>query len=59
LDVTRFIIGYCDDLMIKVVSQQEANYVMAKLDHILKPVGLNININKSFIFNLLLRTKFY
>lgn len=58
LDVTRFIIGYCDDLMIKVVSQQEANYVMAKLDHILKPVGLNININKSFIFNLLLRTKF-
>jgi hypothetical protein len=44
--------------MIKVVSQQEANYAMVKLDSILKQAGLNININKSFIFNLLLRSKF-
>lgn len=58
IDVTRFIIGYSDDIMIKVVSQQEANYAMVKLDSILKQAGLNININKSFIFNLLLRSKF-
>lgn len=56
LDVTRFIIGYAEDIMIKVISEQEANYVITKLEKILKPVGLNIN--KLWIFNLLLHSKF-
>lgn len=58
IDVTRFIIGYSDDIMVKVISEQEANYAMLKLNNILKQAGLNINQNKSFIFNLLFKSKF-
>jgi hypothetical protein len=44
--------------MVKVISEQEANYAMLKLNNILKQAGLNINQNKSFIFNLLFKSKF-
>jgi len=58
MEVRRFIIGYSDDIIIKVISEQEANYAMLKLNNILKQVGLNINSNKSSIFNLLFKSKF-
>jgi hypothetical protein len=55
---TRFIIGYADDLMIKVINVQEANYSYTKIEKLLKTVGLNINKEKSTIYNLLEKSKF-
>jgi len=58
MTVTRFIIGYADDLMIKVINKQEVNYAYIKLEKILKTVGLNINKEKSIVYNLLEKSKF-
>lgn len=58
IDVTRFIIGYADDLIIKVINVQEVNYSYIKLEKLLKTVGLNINKEKSTIHNLLEKSKF-
>jgi len=58
VEVTRFIIGFADDLMIKVINVQEVNYSYIKLEKLLKTVGLNINKEKSTIYNLLEKSKF-
>jgi hypothetical protein len=58
IEVTRFIIGYADDLILRVIDMQEANYSLKKLEKILKYVGLNINKDKSCIYNLLEKSKF-
>jgi len=44
--------------MIKVINKQEGNYAYTKLEKILKTVGLNINKEKSIVYNLLEKSKF-
>ena len=58
MDVTRFIVGFSDDIILKVISEEEANYAKLKLNNILQQVGLNLNLKKSSVHNLLFKTKF-
>ena len=47
LEVTRFLIGYADDLMMKVISKEEAAYAIEKLGCSLARAGLQINQYKT------------
>lgn len=54
----RFIICYCDDLVIKVINPHEGCYVLKKLIKKLSKVSLNINSEKTCIYDLSTKTKF-
>lgn len=58
LEVTRFLIGYADDLMIKVISEEEAAYAIEKLGCSLDRACLQINKEKTGVYNLMLKSRF-
>lgn len=58
IQVSRFIIGYADDLMIKVINQDEADYALKKLIGKLSEANLEINIEKTHSYDLSIKTKF-
>ncbi len=58
LDVTRFLIGFADHLMIKVSSEQEATYAIEKLSDSLAKADLQINTTKTRVHNLMLKSRF-
>ena len=58
LEVTRFMIGYADDLMMKVISKEEAAYAIKKLGCSLARAGLQINQDKTRVYNLMFKSRF-
>lgn len=58
LEVTRFMIGFADDLMIKVISEEEATYAIEKLSGSLAKADLQINRIKTRVHNLMLKSRF-
>lgn len=58
LEVTRFLIGFADDLMIKVISEEEATYAIEKLSGSLAKADLQINRRKTRVHNLMLKSRF-
>lgn len=58
IQVNRFLLGYADDLMIKVISQDEADYALKKLTSQLFKAGLKINSENLFSCDLSIKSKF-
>lgn len=58
IEVRRFMVGYADDIMIKVINDQEAVYAIQKMKNILIKVGLELNLQKTGVYNLLEKCRF-
>jgi Reverse transcriptase (RNA-dependent DNA polymerase) len=56
--VNRFILGYADDLIIKVISKDESDYALKKLISKLFEVGLKINSEKTYSYDLSMKARF-
>jgi group II intron reverse transcriptase/maturase len=51
LQVKRFLLGYADDIIIKVINKDEAIYAVDKMSQILTQAGLTLNKEKSGIYD--------
>lgn len=58
IQVNRFFLSYADDLMIKVISKDEADYALKKLISELSKAGLKINSEKTHSYDLSIKAKF-
>ena len=58
IQVTRFILGYADDIIIKVINYSESIYVLQKLNRVLNIGELRINEFKTFILDLSFKSRF-
>lgn len=58
LQVNRFIIGYADNLIIKVINRDEADYALKKLISKLSEADLKINCEKTYSYDLSIKAKF-
>jgi len=58
LQVTRYILGYADDLMIKVINVEEAMMAKKDVQNLLATVGLKINEGKTKIYDMRTKQKF-
>jgi RNA-directed DNA polymerase len=56
--VVRFLIGYADDLIFKVINESECNYAISLIKEKLFKVGLSINLTKTLVMNLMNPTRF-
>lgn len=54
----RFLIGYAGDLMIKVISREEANYAIEKMKGLLARAGLQLNHDKTRVYKLMEKSRF-
>lgn len=57
IQVKRFIIGYADDLIIKIINQNEADYSLKKLISKLFKANLEINSEKTHTYDLSIKAK--
>jgi len=58
IQVSRFLMVYADDLMIKVINRDEADYALKKLVNKLSEAGLDINSEKTRSYDLSVKAKF-
>ena len=58
IQVTRYVLGYADDLIFKVISSEEAKYLLLKLKSLLLNANLLMNLEKTSIYDLNYKSKF-
>nr|YP_009720789.1 hypothetical protein [Ostreobium quekettii]QGQ62001.1 hypothetical protein [Ostreobium quekettii] len=58
VEVTRFLVGYAHNLMIQVISQEEAAYAIEKLGKSLAEADLDISKSQVGIYDLKLKSRF-
>lgn len=57
-DMTRFMVGYEDAIILKVCSENEVEKTLGRIEAQLKMAGLSINKEKTLVCNLQNKTKF-
>ena len=58
IQVSRYILGYGDDLIFKVISPEESRYTLSKLKPLLSKANLRINLKEKTVYNLNFKCKF-
>lgn len=58
ISVTRYFVGYADDIIFKLARECEVKASIALLEQRLSFVGLSLNLKKTKAFNLLQKSKF-
>lgn len=57
-EINRYIIGYADDIILRLASKEEANHAKKKAEERLAVVGLRLNEEKVRLYDLSMKVKF-
>jgi len=58
IQVSRYILGYGDELIFKVISSEESGYTLSKLKSLLFKANLRMNLEERSVYNLDFKSKF-
>ena len=57
-EINRYIIGYADDIILRLATKKEANYAKKKAEKLLAIAGLRLNEEKTQLYDLSVKVKF-